>query len=59
MAFHHGIDEGIAHQATNKANHPIGSQDPRGWEAVACDGCTFHVVNRLDQIVDAKGNGSH
>jgi hypothetical protein len=50
---------GIAHETTDQADHAVGRQHARSRIAVARDGRAFHIIERLDQIVDAEWNRGH
>ena len=54
MADVDGVDERVAHQAADQADHAVGGQHARGREAVARDRRALDVVHRLDQVVDAE-----
>ena len=45
---------GIAHQASDQAHDAVGGEDARGRIAVAGSRRAFHVVHRLDEIVDPE-----
>ena len=57
MADIDGVDEGVAHQATDQADDAIGGQHPRGGIGVARHLGALDIVNRLDEVVDAEGDG--
>ena len=57
MADIDGVDERVAHQRADAAEHAVGGQHARRWISVAGGFGAFHVVHGLDQIIDAEGNG--
>ena len=48
------VDERVAHQAADQADHAVGGQHARGREAVAGGRGALDVVHRLDEVVDAE-----
>ena len=56
MADVNGVDERIAHQTADQADHTVGGQDAGRGEAVARDGRALDVVHRLDEVVDTERN---
>src|ERR1043166_7649313 len=53
------IDERIAHQAADQADHAVGGEHARGRVFVARGLGAFDVIHGLDQIVDAERNRGH
>ena len=59
MADVDGVDERVAHQAADQADHAVSGEHLRGRVGVAGGLRALHVVHGLDQVVDAEGNGRH
>ncbi len=53
------VDERVAHQATDQADDAVGGQHARGGIVIARRFRALDIVHRLDQVVDAEGNGCH
>ena len=51
------VDEGVAHQAADQADHAVGGEHLRGGERVAGGFRALDVVHRLDEVVDAERDG--
>src|ERR1700722_13947944 len=51
-----GVDERIAEQTADQADHPVGSQHLGRRKRVASRRCALDVVHRLDEIIDAEWN---
>src|SRR5208282_2306503 len=56
MADVDGVDERIAHEATDQADDPVGREHLGRGKRVARRRGALDVVHRLDEIVDAEGN---
>ena len=50
---------GIAHHRPDQADDAVGGQHACGRKTVAGHRGALHVVDRLDQVVDAEGNRRH
>lgn len=59
MADIDGVDEGIAHQAANQADDPVGGEHARGRIFVAGGLRALDIVHGLDEIIDAERNGGN
>src|SRR6204780_4119769 len=56
MADIDGVDEGIAEQTADQADHAVGRQHLGGRKRVAGRRGALDIVHRLDEIVDAERN---
>ena len=56
MADIDGVDEGIAEQTTNEADHAVRRQHLRRRERIARRRRALDVIHRFDEIVDAERN---
>ena len=59
MADIDGVDERVAHQASDQRHHAIGGQHPCGRIVVAGGLGGLHIIHCLDEIVDAERYSRH